>query len=118
MQGYLQIMQKMLALEHNQADCCILVWALDSFHRRLTVNSKLVPGLDLLRPGLDHLPRLLAESWRTDKIGSGYKLRMPLNIDVDTNEYGELLHGHPSWKCRSRSSLFGNFFITPKTVFN
>ena len=31
----------------------ILVRALDRFHRRLTVTSKLVPGLDLLRPGLD-----------------------------------------------------------------
>ena len=53
MQRYLHIMQERLALEQNLADCSILVRALDRFHRRLTVTSKLVPGLDLLRPGLD-----------------------------------------------------------------
>ena len=53
MQGYLQVMQQRLALEQNLSDCSILVRALDRFHRRLTVTSKLVPGLDLLRPGLD-----------------------------------------------------------------
>jgi len=53
MQNYLQIMQKRLSLEQSMTDCSLLVRSLDRFYRRLMVTSKLVPGLDLITPGLD-----------------------------------------------------------------
>ena len=53
MTSYLEIMQRRLSLEHSLSDCSLLVRSLDRFHRRLTVTTKLVPGLDLVKPGLD-----------------------------------------------------------------
>ena len=52
-QSYLEIIKTRLSLEHNMSDCSLLVRSLDRFHRRLTVTSKLVPGMDLVRPGLE-----------------------------------------------------------------
>jgi len=50
---YLRVMEKRLSQEKNQAECPILVRSLDRFHRRLTATSRLVPGLDMARSGLD-----------------------------------------------------------------
>lgn len=50
---YLRVMEKRLSQEKNQSECPILVRSLDRFHRRLTATSRLVPGLDMARAGLD-----------------------------------------------------------------
>jgi len=50
---YLSVMEKRLSQEKNQAECPILVRSLDRFHRRLTATSRLVPGLDMAKSGLD-----------------------------------------------------------------
>jgi len=50
---YLSVMEKRLSQEKNQTECPILVRSLDRFHRRLTATSRLVPGLDMAKSGLD-----------------------------------------------------------------
>jgi len=50
---YLKVMGKRLSQEKNQAECAILVRSLDRFHRRLTATSRIVPGLDMAKSGLD-----------------------------------------------------------------
>jgi len=50
---YLGVMEKRLSQEKNQTECPILVRSLDRFHRRLTATSRLVPGLDMAKAGLD-----------------------------------------------------------------
>ena len=50
---YLEIIKTRLSLEQSLADCPLLVRSLDRFYRRLTVTGKLVPGMDLVRPGLE-----------------------------------------------------------------
>ena len=50
---YLGVMENRLSQEKNQSKCPILVRSLDRFHRRLTATSRLVPGLDMARAGLD-----------------------------------------------------------------
>jgi len=50
---YTEVMQTRLCLGQNVEDCSLLVRSLDRFHRRLTVTGKMVPGLDLAKPGLD-----------------------------------------------------------------
>merc|ERR1719470_735817 len=50
---YLRVMEKRLSQEKNQSECPILVRSLDRFHRRLTATSRLVPGLDMAKAGLD-----------------------------------------------------------------
>jgi len=50
---YLQVMERRLSQEKNQAECPILVRSLDRFHRRLTATNRLVSGLDLAKAGLD-----------------------------------------------------------------
>ena len=53
MEKYLLVMQERLSLEHNMEDCSLLVRSLDRFYRRLTVTNKLIPGLDMIKAGLD-----------------------------------------------------------------
>merc|ERR1719470_275618 len=50
---YLRVMEKRLSQEKNQSECPILVRSLDRFHRRLTATSRIVPGLDMAKAGLD-----------------------------------------------------------------
>ena len=53
MEKYLHVMQERLSLEQNLEDCSLLVRSLDRFYRRLTVTNKLIPGLDIIKAGLD-----------------------------------------------------------------
>ena len=50
---YLKVTQERLSLEQNLEDSSLLVRSLDRFYRRLTVTNKLIPGLDIIKTGLD-----------------------------------------------------------------
>ena len=50
---YLKVTQERLSLEQNLEDSSLLVRSLDRFYRRLTVTNKLIPGLDIIKAGLD-----------------------------------------------------------------